>query len=158
MKKLYIRMVLLAALCLCLSAPLSFAMDKQELIKELNRQIDLFRRSIPECPVISKDPGRCVAQYNKMIKDNQEKIARLLSEESPGEKATRAKCGITPVGSDLCVGNLVCMTNFCGGEATCPYVCCPKGLPYLNHCDCKCYAVPGFDCHSSSRCQEQPKQ
>ena len=64
----------------------------------------------------------------------------------------------TPITTDLCPGNLVAMTYFCGGGTGCPYVCCPKGLPYLNHCDCKCYATADFECHSYSKAQEQPRQ
>ncbi len=83
---------------------------------------------------------------------------------SKGDHAYRADCGPTvpnrtaPITTDLCPGNLVAMTYFCGGDTGCPYVCCPKGLPYLNHCDCKCYATADFDCHSYSKAQEQPKQ
>jgi hypothetical protein len=87
--------------------------------------------------------------------------------ESRGERAYQANCGIVdpnritpfPPDQDFCPGNnLVCMTNFCGGGTGCPYVCCPKGLPYLNHCDCKCYATADFDCHSYSYCKEQSRQ
>lgn len=86
--------------------------------------------------------------------------------ESRGERAYQADCGKVdpnrttpfPPDQDFCPGNLVAMTFFCGGGTGCPYVCCPKGLPYLNHCDCKCYTTSDFDCHSFSRCQEQPRQ
>jgi len=54
---------------------------------------------------------------------------------------------------NLCPGNLVCMTYFCGGSTGCPYVCCPRGLPYLNHCDCKCYSSSEFECKSYSKCE-----
>jgi hypothetical protein len=53
----------------------------------------------------------------------------------------------------LCPGNLVCMTYFCGGATGCSYVCCPRGAPYLNHCDCKCYSTSDFECKSYSKCQ-----
>lgn len=95
-------------------------------------------------------------------------LARVLPEnskvENRGDHAYQADCGkvdpnrTTPIMTDLCPGNLVAMTYFCGGGTGCPYVCCPKGLPYLNHCDCKCYATADFDCHSYSKAQEQPKQ
>lgn len=84
--------------------------------------------------------------------------------ESRADHAYAADCGpivpnrTVPITTDLCPGNLVAMTYFCGGDTGCPYVCCPKGLPYLNHCDCKCYATADFDCHSYSKAQEQPKQ
>ena len=80
------------------------------------------------------------------------------------DRAYQADCGktdpnrTTPITTDLCPGNLACMTYFCGGGMGCSYVCCPKGLPYLNHCDCKCYAAPDFECHSHSQCLEQPRQ
>ena len=54
-----------------------------------------------------------------------------------------------------CPGNLRCMTYFCGGSTGCPYVCCPRGAPYLNHCDCKCYTSSEFECGSYSYCKEQ---
>jgi hypothetical protein len=57
--------------------------------------------------------------------------------------------------SPNCPGNLVCMTFFCGGSTGCPYVCCPRGAPYLNHCDCNCYSTSEFDCGSYSHCKEQ---
>lgn len=83
--------------------------------------------------------------------------------ENRSDRAYQANCGpvdpnrTTPFPPDheFCPGNLVCMTNFCGGGMGCPYVCCPKGLPYLNHCDCKCYATSEFDCHSYSYCREK---
>jgi len=83
--------------------------------------------------------------------------------ENRSDRAYQANCGsvdqnrTTPFSPDheFCPGNLVCMTNFCGGGMGCPYVCCPKGLPYLNHCDCKCYENSNFDCHSYSYCKEK---
>jgi len=80
-----------------------------------------------------------------------------------GALSNRADCGVVdpnrtepfPPNHEFCPGNLVCMTNFCGGGMGCPYVCCPRGLPYLNHCDCKCYADSNFDCHSYSYCREK---
>jgi hypothetical protein len=100
--------------------------------------------------------------YKRTLK----RVAKLVQVESRGERAYQADCGKVdpnrttpfPPEQDFCPGNLVAMTFFCGGGTGCPYVCCPKGLPYLNHCDCKCYATSDFDCHSFSRCQEQPKQ
>lgn len=74
---------------------------------------------------------------------------------SSGDHAYPADCS-NP--KDMCLGNLVAMTYFCGGNTDCTYVCCPRGLPYLNHCDCKCYATSDFDCHSYSKATEQPKQ
>jgi hypothetical protein len=56
---------------------------------------------------------------------------------------------------NLCPGNLTCMTYACGGATGCPYVCCPEGLPYLNHCDCKCYSSSEFDCGSYSKCEKK---
>ena len=85
--------------------------------------------------------------------------------ESQGDHAYAADCGPTvpnrtaPITTDLCPGNLVALSYFCGGDTGCPYVCCPKGLPYLNHCDCKCYAAAtDFECGSHSVCQVQQKQ
>lgn len=84
--------------------------------------------------------------------------------ENRADRAYQANCGpndpnrTTPITTNLCPGNLVAMTYFCGGGTGCPYVCCPKGLPYLNHCDCKCYATSEFDCHSYSFSKEQPTQ
>ena len=100
------------------------------------------------------------SSYKRTLK----RVAKLVQVESRGDRAYQADCGIvdpnrtTPITTDLCPGNLVCMTYFCGGGTGCPYVCCPKGLSYLNHCDCKCYATSNFDCHSYSHCQEQPRQ
>lgn len=102
--------------------------------------------------------------WNGVYKATLKNISRPVKEAVRGEKACQANCGptdpnrTTPITTDLCPGNLVAMTYFCGGGTGCPYVCCPKGLPYLNHCDCKCYATSDFDCHSYSHCQEQPKQ
>jgi hypothetical protein len=53
----------------------------------------------------------------------------------------------------LCPGNLTCKTYTCGAGMGCSYVCCPKGLPYLNHCDCKCYRSTDFKCNSYSKCE-----
>ncbi len=84
--------------------------------------------------------------------------------ESRGDRAYPANCGPTvpnrtaPITTDLCPGNLVAMTYFCGGDTGCPYVCCPKGLPYLNHCDCKCYAAENFECPTLSKCEVQPRK
>ena len=82
--------------------------------------------------------------------------------ESRGDRAYPANCGPTvpnrtaPITTDLCPGNLVAMTYLCGGDMGCPYVCCPKGLPFLNHCDCKCYAAENFECPTLSKCEVQP--
>ena len=98
------------------------------------------------------------------IKWTLRRVSGPVKVEARGDRAYQADCGpvdpnrTTPITTDLCPGNLVAMTYFCGGGTGCPYVCCPKGLPYLNHCDCKCYATSDFECHSYSRCQEQPKQ
>ncbi len=87
-----------------------------------------------------------------------QRISGLTKADKSGDLAYRADCGVVdpsrtepfPPNQEFCPGNLVCMTNFCGGGMGCPYVCCPRGLPYLNHCDCKCYADSNFDCHSYS--------
>lgn len=43
-----------------------------------------------------------------------------------------------------------CITHFCNNVGL---YCCPKGYPYLSHCDCLCYnASP--DCNSYSRCNQ----
>jgi hypothetical protein len=60
--------------------------------------------------------------------------------------------GCCPENRDPCPGQLTCMTYFCGGTDQNPYVCCPPGFPYLNHCDCKCYETTNFDCGSYSKC------
>jgi hypothetical protein len=92
------------------------------------------------------------------------RVAGSALAENRADHAYSADCGkvdpnrTTPITTDLCPGNLVAMTYFCGGGTGCPYVCCPKGLPYLNHCDCKCYATADFECHSYSKAQEQPRQ
>lgn len=91
------------------------------------------------------------------------RIAGPAKAEPRTDRAYQANCKpvdpnrTTPFPPDheFCPGNLVCMTNFCGGGMGCPYVCCPKGLPYLNHCDCKCYENSDFDCHSYSYCKEK---
>ncbi len=97
------------------------------------------------------------------IKTTLKRISGPINAENRGDRGYQADCGVidpnrtTPIDRDLCPGNLVAMTYFCGGGTGCPYVCCPKGLPYLNHCDCKCYATSDFDCHSYSFCREQQK-
>ena len=91
------------------------------------------------------------------------RISSSIKTEDHSGRAYQADCGkvdpnrTTPFPPDheFCPGNLVCMTNFCGGGMGCPYVCCPKGMPYLNHCDCKCYATSDFDCHSYSYGREK---
>jgi len=91
------------------------------------------------------------------------RISGPVKTEIRADRAYQANCGpvdpnrTTPFPTDheFCPGNLVCMTNFCGGGMGCPYVCCPRGLPYLNHCDCKCYENRDFDCHSYSYCKEK---
>ena len=44
-----------------------------------------------------------------------------------------------------------CITYFCNTEGI---YCCPPGYPYLNHCDCLCYAGTNFPkpCSSYSNC------
>jgi len=54
-----------------------------------------------------------------------------------------------------CPGSLTCETYFCGGTDKNPYVCCPIGSPYLNHCDCKCYTSSNFNCMSYSYCRQR---
>ncbi len=97
------------------------------------------------------------------IKSTLKRVSGPLKAEDRSDRAYQANCGqvdpnrTTPFPPDheFCPGNLVCMTNFCGGGMGCPYVCCPKGLPYLNHCNCKCYATSDFECHSYSYCREK---
>ncbi len=55
--------------------------------------------------------------------------------------------------SDPCPGGLTCFTYFCGGTTGNPYVCVPKGFPYLNHCDCNPYSSSDFECKSYSKCE-----
>jgi hypothetical protein len=94
---------------------------------------------------------------------NRKHLQTYVRAETVNDRSYKADCGIVdpnrttpfPPDHEFCPGNLVCMTNFCGGGMGCPYVCCPKGLPYLNHCDCKCYATSDFDCHSYSYCKEK---
>jgi len=63
--------------------------------------------------------------------------------------------GIEPIQSDdPCPGSLTCQTYMCGGTDKNPYVCCPSGYPYLNHCDCKCYDSSDFPCGSYSYCRQ----
>lgn len=99
------------------------------------------------------------------FKQTLNRVSGSTKVESHGEHAYAANCGPTvpnrtaPITTDLCPGNLVAQTFFCGGDTGCPYVCCPKGLPYLNHCDCKCYAAAtDFECGSHSVCQVQQRQ
>jgi hypothetical protein len=100
-----------------------------------------------------------LANNNKVLK----RISGTSKEEVPSQHAYKADCGMVdpnkptslPPDHEYCSGNLTAMTYFCGGDMGCPYVCCPKGLPYLNHCDCKCYAASDFDCHSYSYCREK---
>lgn len=47
-------------------------------------------------------------------------------------------------------GTCECNTGRCGGSDR--YVCCPSDAPYLNHCDCQCYASTGFNCSSYTDC------
>ena len=47
-------------------------------------------------------------------------------------------------------GSHKCITFVCGGTTNNP-VCCPRGHPYLSHCDCKCYDESP-DCNSYTRC------
>lgn len=54
-----------------------------------------------------------------------------------------ARCG------DCGPGYHDCITNFCG---TSGQVCCPRGYPYLSHCDCDCYSSPPSNCSSYSNC------
>jgi hypothetical protein len=91
-------------------------------------------------------------------------VKAVQAVESHGDHAYPANCGPTvpnrtaPITTDLCPGDLVAMTYFCGGDTGCPYVCCPKGLPYLNHCDCKCYATEHFECPTLSKCTVQQRK
>jgi len=57
--------------------------------------------------------------------------------------------------NNLCSGALTAFTYFCGGGSEWPYVCCQKGAPYLNHCDCQCYSSSDFECKSYSYCKDQ---
>jgi len=69
--------------------------------------------------------------------------------QDPNKPAVAAKSDQKPC------QELACLTYFCGGATGCPYVCCPRGTPYLNHCDCKCYSSSEFECRSYSYCQPQ---
>ena len=119
-------------------------------------------------PRLSQDPrtGRIISYeiIPYAYKTHLKRISGPTTVENRSDRAYQADCGpvdpkrATPITTDLCPGNLVAMTYFCGGGTSCPYVCCPKGLPYLNHCDCKCYATADFECHSYSKAQEQPRQ
>lgn len=101
--------------------------------------------------------------FPRYFKWTLRRISGPLKAENHSDRAYQANCGQVdpnrtapfPADHEFCPGNLVCMTNFCGGGMGCPYVCCPSGLPYLNHCDCKCYATSEFDCHSYSYCREK---
>lgn len=136
------------------------------MIKKYEEIIQQCKRTNAELRAMggNGNHARIIESCNKTIASFQAKIDKLRSTELPGEKAYRADCGkvdpnrTTPITTDLCPGHLVAMTNFCGGGTGCPYVCCPKGFPYLNHCDCKCYTTSNFECHSYSHCKEQPKQ
>jgi hypothetical protein len=118
-------------------------------------------------PRLSQNPrtGRIIS-YEIIPYAYKTTLARISGPpkvENRSDRAYQADCGSVdpnrttpfPPDHEFCPGNLVCMTNFCGGGMGCPYVCCPKGLPYLNHCDCKCYENSNFDCHSYSYCKEK---
>ena len=121
-----------------------------------------------DAPEVSyeKDTDRLV-QVRVLSEYNRATLVRVAPApgkiKTNGDLAYQANCGVidpnrtTPFPPEprICPGNLVSMTNFCGGGMGCPYVCCPKGLPYLNHCDCKCYATSDFDCHSYSYGREK---
>jgi hypothetical protein len=153
---------------LCLFAPSSFATSKEDQIKLAEEIIRNCEKDIATLKEFGDDKSsngaKIIENCNKLIASFQSKLDELRNGKNQGEKAYKADCGAadpnrtTPVTTDLCPGNLVAMTNFCGGGTGCPYVCCPRGLPYLNHCDCKCYATSDFECHSYSNCKEQPKQ
>ncbi len=54
--------------------------------------------------------------------------------------------------TDLCPEGHTCITYSCGGDSD-TVVCCPRGFPYLSHCDCRCYeASPA--CDSYTRCSQ----
>ena len=78
-----------------------------------------------------------------------------LPPEAPKLKEVSASSWISAVKDERnpCPGGLTSLTYFCGGGSNWPYVCCPKGAPYLNHCDCKCYSSSDFDCKSYSKCE-----
>jgi hypothetical protein len=156
--------VIIVTFLFCLTN-LSLADSKEDRINNLNKLIESLEQINQQCQG-EKDISECpqwIEQNNKMI-IRYKAVREQLERESKGEKAYQANCGTidpnktTPITTDLCPGNLVAMTYFCGGSTGCPYVCCPKGLPYLNHCDCKCYATSDFECKSYSTCKEQPKQ
>jgi hypothetical protein len=57
------------------------------------------------------------------------RVSGPVKVEARGDRAYQADCGVvdpnrtTPITTDLCPGNLVAMTYFCGGGTGCPYVC-----------------------------------
>ncbi len=66
-----------------------------------------------------------------------------------------ASLSISPAAFAVCngrcgSGTCECNTGRCGGNER--YVCCPADAPYLNHCDCQCYASTNFDCGSYTDC------
>lgn len=78
-----------------------------------------------------------------------------LPPEAPKMKEVFVSSWISAVKDEKnpCPGGLTSLTYFCGGGSNWPYVCCPKGAPYLNHCDCQCYNASDFDCKSYSKCE-----
>ena len=54
--------------------------------------------------------------------------------------------------NDPCPNGHTCITFVCGGTTE-RSVCCPRGYPYLSHCDCKCYEASP-DCNSYTRCSQ----
>ena len=54
--------------------------------------------------------------------------------------------------ADPCPNGHTCITYSCGGDSN-TAVCCPRGYPYLSHCDCKCYEASP-DCNSYTRCSQ----
>ncbi len=54
--------------------------------------------------------------------------------------------------ADLCPEGHTCITYSCGGDSD-TVVCCPRGFPYLSHCDCYCYEASP-DCNSYTRCSQ----
>jgi len=137
--------------------------EKEDEISKLQEIIEGLRSmNAGWQEVNAPESAKHIEANNKLIMKYQAGIEELRN-ESKGEKAYQANCGTIdpnrttpfPPDHEFCPGNLVCMTNFCGGGMGCPYVCCPKGLPYLNHCDCKRYAASDFDCHSYSYCKEK---
>lgn len=83
---------------------------------------DLFEKN-------SVTPQNCLFEQNQSIEVNED---LLVAQNDP------------------CPGKHTCITYSCGGDSN-TSVCCPRGFPYLSHCDCKCYEASP-NCASYTRC------